>query len=360
VINHPKTASEDPHKDPTIISEETSLSGAGDCWRNRLNFSIMITTRNRLEDLKRTSRALQRLNPPPAEILITADGCTDGTVEFVRTHLPAARLTVNAYGRGSVASRDRMLREAACDLVLALDDDSYPEQTDCLARLAALFAERPRLAVAHFPQHTDEYPATLAQTYFGEAQLTRSFANSGACFRRSIYLQLSGFESRFFHMYEEPDYALQCTEVGFEVYFTPIITIRHHWSGQSRNELRVHRQHARNELWSAALRCPFPFVFPVVAWKMFSQFRFAFRRGPAWLLREPIWWWEAFMGLPGILRNRKPVSWAGYRQWLRLVDKQWQDAVLNNRSFWEERQPAQPTSKVRIINNTQSNKINHG
>ena len=90
--------------------------------------------------------------------------------------------------------------------------------------------------------------------------MTRSFANSGAVLRRSTYLQLPGFESRFFHMYEEPDYALQCVAAGYDVLFSPVITIRHHYSGQARDEIRIHHRHARNELWSTLMRCPFPFA----------------------------------------------------------------------------------------------------
>jgi len=56
-----------------------------------------------------------------------------------------------------------MMREAQGDLVLALDDDSYPEQHDCIARIVPMFDPRPNLAVLHFPQRTDEYPETLAQ-----------------------------------------------------------------------------------------------------------------------------------------------------------------------------------------------------
>jgi len=144
----------------------------------------MITTRNRLEDLQRTSQALKNLNPAPDEILIAADGCTDGTVAFVNLALPSVKLIVHERGRGSVASRDRMMREARGDLVLALDDDSYPEQLDCIARIVPIFEQRPRLAVLHFPQRTDEYPETLAQPNFGPEHLTRSFANSGAALRR--------------------------------------------------------------------------------------------------------------------------------------------------------------------------------
>jgi GT2 family glycosyltransferase len=278
----------------------------------------MITTRNRAVDLRQTCDVVVRLRPAPIEVLVTADGCTDETVAMVKAEMPNAKMIVNATGKGSVVSRDRMMREARGDLVFALDDDSYPEQLDCLARIVPSFEQRPELAVLHFPQRTDEYPETLAQTKFGLEHSTRSFANSGAVLRRSTYLQLPGFEPRFFHMYEEPDYALQCVAAGYDVLFSPILTIRHHYSGQARDEIRVHHRHARNELWSTLMRCPFPFAIGMVAWRVFSQFRYACKRGWSWVIREPAWWCQALAGVPYCLRKRRPVSWAGYKRWLSL------------------------------------------
>jgi GT2 family glycosyltransferase len=283
-----------------------------------MTVSVMITTRNRVADLRRTCRVLRELSPAPLEVLITADGCTEDPREAIRAELPTARVIVNERGRGSVASRDRMMREAHGDLVLALDDDSYPEQPDCLASITSLFALRSSLAVLHFPQRTDEYPETLTQTDFGPPRLTRSFANSGAVLRRSIYLEQPGFEARFVHMYEEPDYALQCVAAGYEVLFTPVVTIRHHYSGQARSELRNHHRHSRNECWSTLLRCPFPYAAGMVAWRVFSQFRYACTHGLGWIIREPRWWWEALGGFPYCLRKRQPVPWERYRAWLRL------------------------------------------
>jgi len=129
-----------------------------------MTISVMITTRNRSAELRRTCRVLRDLNPAPLEILITADGCTDNAVEVVKSELPNAKLIVNETGRGSVVSRNQMMREARGDLVLALD----------------------------------EYPETLTQPNFGPEHLTRSFANSGAVLRRATYRQLPGFESLFF------------------------------------------------------------------------------------------------------------------------------------------------------------------
>ncbi len=138
----------------------------------KMTFSIMITTKNRASDLRRTLQMLQSLDPVPLEILITADGCTDETVqmlkaETLKTEIKNLKIIVNEIGRGSVASRDRMMREARGDLVLALDDDSYPEQANCLQFLSSIFHLRPSLAIATFPQRTDEYPETLTQSDFG-------------------------------------------------------------------------------------------------------------------------------------------------------------------------------------------------
>jgi GT2 family glycosyltransferase len=278
----------------------------------------MITTKNRVEDLKRTCRVLRELNPAPLEILITADGCTDDTVEMLKAEIKNLKVRVNEVGMGSVASRDRMMREARGDLVLALDDDSYPEQTDCIARIVPLFEKHPQLAVLHFPQRTDEYPETLAETDFGPDRLTRSFANSGAVLRRSVYLQLPGFEPKFFHMYEEPDYALQCAAAGYEVLFTPVITIRHHYSGATRNEMRNHHRHSRNECWSTLMRCPFPQLPFLVTYRAFAQFRYACTRGMNWVIREPVWWLQALGGLRYCLQKRNPIPWPQYKAWLQF------------------------------------------
>ena len=279
----------------------------------------MITTKNRATDLRRMLQELRKLNPEPLEILITADGCTDDTVQMVKSEMGNAKLIVNKAGRGSVASRDWMMREAKGDLVLALDDDSYPEQPDCLHLLSSIFDLRPSLAIAHFPQRTDEYPETLRQTDFGPARLTRSFANSGAVLRRSFYLQLPGFEPKFFHMYEEPDYALQCVAAGYEVWFTPQITIRHHYSGATRSEMRNHHRHSRNEMWSVWLRCPFPQCLGLAAYRIFSQFRYACKRGLGWVIREPVWWWHAIGGVKYCLKKRHAIPWPQYRRWLKLT-----------------------------------------
>jgi GT2 family glycosyltransferase len=263
-----------------------------------LRLAITIATRDRRSELARTCAQLARLEPPADELLICADGCRDDTVVWVRTHVPRARLVVHAESCGSIRSRDELMRTTTADVVVGLDDDSYPLDLDFVLRVKTRFAARPRCAVLSFPQRTDEFPATLDQTTFGPPRLAGTYVNAASAIRRAAFLELDGWPLIFEHMGDEPDFALRCLAAGWEVLYDPQVVVRHHWSGAMRNERRNHHRHARNECWSILLRCPAPWWPIMVLRKAAGQFVYACRRGPGWAVREPVWWWQAWRGGP--------------------------------------------------------------
>lgn len=281
--------------------------------------SICITTRNRCEELARTLREISRLTPPPDELMIMADGCTDGTCELVRREYPHATLRENDPAQGSIPSRNELAAWSCSPIFLSLDDDSYPLEDDAIARIAQLFENDPLLAVASFPQRTDETPSTLAQTDFGPPLNVGSYANSAAAVRRSAFAQLGAYVSFFGHAYEEPDFALRCVAAGWHVRFEPVVTVRHHYTAAQRSELRMHHQHARNELWSVLLRCPLLQVLPVAVFRIFRQAVYASSRGFSWLRREPEWWRATLNKLVLCLFDRRAIPWKKYRAWMQLV-----------------------------------------
>jgi GT2 family glycosyltransferase len=281
--------------------------------------AVCITTHNRRDELARTLDALARLDPAPDEILVVVDGCDDGTLEFLREKHPQVRLLVHERAQGSIPSRNELAAACRCDVFLSLDDDSYPLETDCIARLGILFATRPRVAVASFPQRSDEFPETLTAVDLGPSQFLGSYANSGAAIRRSVFERLGGYPGFFFHAYEEPDFALRCVSAGWQIWHDASITIRHHFTSTQRSEVRTHHRHARNELWSVLLRCPAPQFLGVALFRIVRQFGYAWKRGIDWAIREPAWWLAALRGISCCLRRRQPLPWAQYRAWMELV-----------------------------------------
>jgi GT2 family glycosyltransferase len=282
--------------------------------------SIMIATRNRREELRRTLGKLFDLQPAADEILICADGCTDKTSEMVRQDFPSCILLENDSARGSVFSRDRVLRTASGDIVLSLDDDSYPLDRDFFARLQLVFGQHAGAAVITFPELRDEgAPADPTKLPSSAAHLVSAYPNCAAAMRRETYLRLGGYPIFFEHAYEEPDYALQCYAAGYTVCFDPRLSIRHHLSPQNRSGLSRHPLNARNELWSVLMRCPFPYVIAVAFFRIWRQFRYACSNGPTWAIREPVWWWSAFRGISTCLRHRSPIEWHVYYAWMKLA-----------------------------------------
>jgi glycosyltransferase involved in cell wall biosynthesis len=284
-----------------------------------MKVSVTISTKNRKAELLRTLERIGRLDPAPWEVIVCADGCTDGTAEAARAALPTARVIEHREPLGSIVSRNEMMGVATGDVALSLDDDSYPLEEDFIARIGTLFDGNARLAVAMFPQRSDEFPETLERSDFGPGRPVGSYANSGAAIRREVFLALRGYPAVFGHAYEEPDFALRCRAAGWEVWFEPVATIRHHWTGTGRNERRVHRLHARNEIWSVLMRCPMPWLPVVAMFRLVRQFGYACRRGPGWVIGEPLWWFEAARGAGAALAARKPVGWRDYLSWMKLL-----------------------------------------
>jgi GT2 family glycosyltransferase len=286
-----------------------------------MTFAIMIATYNRCADLCRTCAALTSLSPAPDEVLICADGCTDDTVSTVRGRFPGFVLLENHERRGSVASRDRMLRLASADIVISLDDDSYPVDRDFLDRLTKVLDEHPEAAVVSFAQVLDDdrgeegAPARVED----RGRYVAAYANCGAAMRRDVYLELAGFPRFFRHGYEEPDYALQCYAAGLAVWFEPGLSVRHHMSKVNRHEGRRQRLHARNELWSVLIRCPWPYLPAVALFRIWRQLRYAATQGLSDLLLQPAWWLSALRGLPQCLARRTPTPWRIYWAWMKLA-----------------------------------------
>lgn len=284
-----------------------------------MRLAVTIATHNRRHELERTCARLRQLQPAPDEWWICADGCSDDTVAWVQENLTGVKLIVHETARHSIRSRDEMLRASTCDIVVGLDDDSYPLDADFVTRVKARFAARPRCAVLSFPQRTDEFPETLEQSEFGVLSRTGCYVNAASAIRRATYLELGGWPLEFEHMGDETDFSLRCIAAGWDVLWDPTCVVRHHWSSQMRNERSNHHRHARNELWSILLRCPSPWWPGIAVRRAAGQFVYACRRGPAWVLREPIWWFSAIRGAPALWPTRTPVSWSAYKRWLRLM-----------------------------------------
>ncbi|MGB0371583.1 MAG: glycosyltransferase family 2 protein [Opitutales bacterium] len=272
---------------------------------------------NRAEELKRTFSKIRNLDPLPDEVRLVLDRCTDDSEAVVRRIFPDAIISATQL-KGSIPNRDRIIRDTDCDLVLSLDDDSYPLESNSVDRIREFGESFKDVGVFTFPQISDEFPE-VRDLGKNDRKYVGSYANSGAVIRKAAYMETEGYAVLFEHAYEEPDFVLQLMDKGWKAMETRTLTIRHHYSRIERNEMRTHLMHARNEFLSSVLRTPV-FVLPITLIRVvLSQSRYAVRRG--WILHEWKWWIGACIRLVEAFKLRTPVSWAAYSEWRKVLHR---------------------------------------
>ena len=248
---------------------------------------------------------------------------------MVTSLYPTTNLLVNEIGMGSIGSRDRMLRQIQSEWVLSLDDDSYPLDNAFFDKAAVLITRHPESSVFTFPElrNGGEF-ASPTKTPECPGHYVSAYPNCAALMNRADYLRVGGYPTFFKHAYEEPDYALQLFEHGRAVWFEPSLTIRHNLSSSNRSPFGTHHLNARNELWSVWMRCPWHWLPIVSLFRIVRQFQYACTQGINWVVKEPLWWFNALKGLPHCMRNRRPIAWGRYLAWMRLARKPMSESLF--------------------------------
>jgi GT2 family glycosyltransferase len=216
------------------------------------------------------------------EVIVSDNGSTDGSTEFIRSHFPAVRVVENNANLGFAKGNNAGIKVAEGDYVLILNPDTIVHNY-CLDRLVA-FADRHPEAGAFGcrvlnPDGTYQVSARLFPTvrrYWMSALYLRRLSwisrffefeeypgwegetervidwQSGCCvmFRASLLNRLGGFDEQFFYHFEEVDLCRRVWNAGCSIVFTPDATITH-LGGQSvgrfpvRFQIEKHRSRYR-------------------------------------------------------------------------------------------------------------------
>ncbi len=126
--------------------------------------SVVIATHNRRESLLRTLQTLfsQDLAPEIYEIVVVADGSTDGTAEALRKLPSPCALRVLEHPQGGISlARNEGIRAARGEIILILDDDLLCAPDLIRQHLAAHENAEPQVVIGAFPI-SPHSPRTLA------------------------------------------------------------------------------------------------------------------------------------------------------------------------------------------------------
>jgi GT2 family glycosyltransferase len=286
----------------TTVAEPVSVPfGSADA---RVGVSIL--TYNRVDEVSRTVERMLSL-PERPRIVVVDNGSTDGTPVALGRRFPSVRCLALS-GNPGASGRNAGVAALDTPYVALCDDDTWWEPGSL--RLAAnLLDSHPRLAavagrVLVGPDNRLDpvcremaaSPIQVDTPLPGPALL--GFLACAVVVRRSAFLEVGGFEKRFFIGGEEELLTLDLLAAGWELCYVADVVVHHHPSDASRDPPSRQRVMVRNHLWVAWMRFPWP-------WALRATAR-AFRAAP---VDQPsrAALGEALRGLPWALSRRRVV-----------------------------------------------------
>lgn len=286
----------------------------------KLKASIVITTKNRKEDLRKAIQS-SVAQQPPVQVIVIDDGSTDGTAEMVRSEFPGVELFRFEESQGYIVRRNHGARLAAGEIIFSIDDDAEFSTPDVVAQTMREFAH-PRVGVVAIPYVDIKYgPKVRHRSPEAEGVwVAGQYVGTAHALRKDIFLALGGYRELLHHMGEERDFCLRMLDAGFVVKMGSSDLI-YHYESPVRKSNWNRRFTRRNDLLNAVCNVPFPQVLLHMPGTIISGALYGARNG---CLIETL---KGYLLFASVARKawaeRKPVTSETYRLDRLLKRQRW-------------------------------------
>jgi GT2 family glycosyltransferase len=323
--------------------------------------AVVIINYNAGAYLPKTLASLAGQTVAPNRVIVVDNASTDGSAEGLERHYEGVELIRMPENVGFAAANNAGVQAAAdCDWVALLNPDAFP-QPDWLEQLLGAVQREPcysffasRLLLADQPEKIDGtgdvYHVSGLAFRRDHGRLSVKAARpqeevfapcaAAALYRRDAYLEVGGFDERYFAYLEDLDLAFRLRLSGHRCLYVPSSTVLHHGSAIAgrTSDFTIYHSH-RNLVWTYAKNMPSPFVWlylpqhvlvnlaALIAYSLLGQPR-AIARAKR----------DALRGLPRILaerrrlqRQRRPEA----RELRRLMGKGLEAYSTPLRRAWE-------------------------
>jgi GT2 family glycosyltransferase len=230
-----------------------------------MKLSIVIICWNDLKVIENCLKAIfAETKKIDFEVIVSDNGSSDGSVDYIREHFPRVRVLENGANLGFAKGNNAGIRVAQGEYILILNPDTIilDRALEKLVEFADQYAEagafgcrvlnpdgsfqnpaRPiptvlgyliaALYLRWLGNLSRTFTSDLYQRWDGQTQRTIGF-QSGCCvmFRGELLKRLHGFDDRFFYHFEETDLCYRVWQSGFPILFFPGAEITH-LGGQS-------------------------------------------------------------------------------------------------------------------------------
>ncbi|MFH1371532.1 MAG: glycosyltransferase [Planctomycetota bacterium] len=230
------------------------------------SISLVLVTRNRCDELKKTLISLKKQDAE-FELILVDNGSDDESLEIVREYWPNAVTIQFCENKGVCVGRNKGLKAATGDIIVFLDDDASFRDSDAISRMVKKFQENQDLGILATSSYLTssgqpEYAAIPRKDkkIFENDCPSSYFCGVGFALRRELIAKTGNFFEGYFYSCEEIDLSWRAIECGYQIIWTADIVVLHRRSLLERAPGRWIYSNARNRVWLAMRHLPWRYV----------------------------------------------------------------------------------------------------
>ncbi len=231
----------------------------GETWRPPATASVIITTRNRKEELRSSLQSVLS-QTTPVEIIVIDDGSIDGTAAMVRAEFPGVRVVRHMASAGYIVRRNEGSQLAIGDVIVSIDDDAVFPSPETIGQTLREFnysvigaVAIPFIDINGDNRLHQRAPDTRA------VYVTDAYIGTAHAVRRDVFLGLGGYREHLVHQGEEGDFCIRMLAAGYVVRVGAADPI-HHCESPKRDLSRMDFYGSRNAVLFAWQNVPSPLV----------------------------------------------------------------------------------------------------
>jgi len=240
---------------------------------------VVIPTYKRPDMLKATLQKVLECDPQPLEVLVHVDYGDADTGPAIARAFPSVKVVTAQSRQGPGGGRNRLMAESKSDIVVSLDDDSYPIDHDFFKTVVEAFSENPTMGILAMKiTHNDEElePRRVHR------ETVSDFVGCGCAYLRAAFTQTNGYVPlQPAYGMEEVDVALQIVDNGYEIILDHDIRIRHATDRAHQVSADIVSAHIKNTLLLAMVRYPRSLIGLAIL-QYFNRVLYSVRRGHIW------------------------------------------------------------------------------
>jgi GT2 family glycosyltransferase len=248
----------------------------------------------------------------PLEIIVVDNYSEDDTQQMITLSYPFVRYIRTNKNIGT-AARNLAMKSAEGSILITLDDDILGIKDADIHSLVRLFCARPLLGAVNFrvlSLNTGRVANWVHhcqwEHYHTREFLTYEITEGAVAFRKAAVKAAGFYPTSFFISHEGPALALRILDAGFQVIYSPLVTVNHVFAEEGRPSWRRYYYDTRNQVWLAARCLPLQYACMYLLRGLFAMLIYAVRDGfvSSWLKGLV----DGLAGLGQALRERRVLT----------------------------------------------------